>query len=127
MKKSSRFTLAGVWFYQTIHGHQLAVYGSYFSGKERIWLDDELVSEKNSMKLRSRHGIDIEGQTYEIDFGFKSIWALLLGEFSLDIHSQGETLFSGTKAMLTRKQTMVAFLASFIAGGLAGYLLAACS
>jgi len=46
---------SGWWFYFVVQDHQITVHLSAWSGRERIWVDDQLVSKKFNFGFRSEH------------------------------------------------------------------------
>lgn len=51
-----------------VDGHKVVAAGSQISGKEMVYVDGELVSEKQTYKKNSSHQINIEGVLYDIKF-----------------------------------------------------------
>lgn len=79
-KKSGEVTFSnGVWFYFNIERHRVAVFGSCITGMERVYLNDELVSEKRNLtSLSGRHTFAANGSEYFIIFEIENY---LTGEF----------------------------------------------
>ena len=71
-------------------GHNIVAQGSMFSGKEWIYVDDQLVSEKWSWKYHSGHRFTLDGQVLNVRFIVHSLMKgpidikLLQGEHCLD-------------------------------------------
>lgn len=53
--------------------NNITLVGSSFSGKECVYLNNKLISEKRTFKLESSHKIEFEGTTYKIVIKVKSI------------------------------------------------------
>lgn len=54
----------GIWFVFNEGNHIIHVWGSLLSGKESIFVDEQLVSEKRSIKQNSEHIFTIENNEY---------------------------------------------------------------
>lgn len=64
----------GIWFIHTDDTNTIQVWGSCINGKEKVYINDELVSEQSSMKMKSAHNFkDKNGQSYEVQFITESI------------------------------------------------------
>ncbi len=51
-----------------IDGQELVVWGSSWTGMERVWLDGELLSEKRSLRFKTVHSLSVKGTEYEVEF-----------------------------------------------------------
>lgn len=58
-------TLTGVSFFD-VGAHSIQVRCSMLTGKEQVWLNDQLVSSRYSWRFRSVHRIDIDGEPFEV-------------------------------------------------------------
>ena len=56
----------GYKFYFQQGDNQIACFGSYFSGKEEVYINDELVSSKRNFGFKSAHEFELEGSTYRV-------------------------------------------------------------
>ena len=65
--------IKGVWFIFQEEGHTIKVWVSSFSGKEKVYLNNELVSDKRSVGLKSEHDFMIDGVNYSVHFEVKNL------------------------------------------------------
>lgn len=64
----------GIWFIHNDGVNNIQVWGSNLSGKEKVFLNDELVSEQRSVKMKNGHNFkDKNGQNYEVKFEMESL------------------------------------------------------
>jgi len=54
----------GRWFYFDIEGHSIALWASLISGLERLYIDNQLVSQKRSFYFTSKHTFGLDGTQY---------------------------------------------------------------
>ena len=50
-----------------IDGQELVVWGSSWTGMEKIWLNGELVSEKRSLRFKTVHTFSVDDSEYEVE------------------------------------------------------------
>jgi hypothetical protein len=67
--------LKGFWFIFRDGDREIAAHGSALSGRERIFVNGQLVSEKRSLSMTSRHQFSWEENMYEIMFHIPRILA----------------------------------------------------
>jgi len=58
----------GYWFFFNDGDNRIAVFGSAMTGKEKVFFNDELVSEHRSLGFNSCHRFESGGKSYEILF-----------------------------------------------------------
>ncbi len=64
----------GIWFVHKDGEQIIHVWGSFFTGKEKIFLNSKLVSEQRSLKMTSGHVFKSEnGAVYEVEFSIQSL------------------------------------------------------
>ena len=76
----------GYRFHFEVDGHNINAKASAKSGKEQVWLEDKLVSDKRSLGVRTVHNITIDDIAYEIEFHMANI---LTGEVHCTLIKQG--------------------------------------
>ena len=114
----------GYKFYFQDGDDQIACFGSYFTGKEEIYVNDDLVSSKGGMGVSSKHSFEYAGNTFQVSFDMQNI---LTGKLVCTVfknqqrfsESQQTSLISNPKASLK----VIAW--SFFGGLVGGYLLIA--
>ncbi|MFT5923702.1 MAG: hypothetical protein ACI9LE_000687 [Paraglaciecola sp.] len=88
----------GYKFYFQADDNQIACFGSYFSGKEEVYINDELVSSKRNFGFKSVHELELEGTKYRVIYDIinpfigKVECSFLKGRKS--IATQSQSLFS---------------------------------
>lgn len=99
--------------------HSLVATGTMATGKEEIYLDGELVSEKRTQKKSSFHLVEIEGKGYEIKFLMSSYF---LGKLKCQLWS-GDILIKSYR--LKSHQNSLAFFGLLVSlillSGLMGF------
>lgn len=118
MNSKVTFT-GGYWYYFDIDGIKITAFGSGFSGKEIIYVNDDIVSEKRNYKFHSSHRIEVDGRHFEVSFEMKS---MVTGELICCLFENGNLIATETRAyiqgnMLSNKWTL---LGLFLFGALAG-------
>ena len=63
----------GYKFYFQDGDDQIACFGSYFTGKEEVYINDELVSEKRNINVKSKHQFELSGNTFNVKFEMLNI------------------------------------------------------
>jgi hypothetical protein len=63
----------GYKFYFQDGDNQIACFGSFFTGKEEVYINDDLVSSKRSMGFKSKHQFEFAEMNYQIEFEMKNI------------------------------------------------------
>jgi hypothetical protein len=114
---------SGYKFYFQEGDNQIACFGSFFSGKEDVYINDDLVSTKRNFGFKSVHKFEFEGTKYSVIYELKNAisgkldCSLLKG--NMQIATQSQSLFSENpkKAAIT---VLWCFIVGFAFGGL-GY------
>ena len=79
----------GIWFHFEVDGKQINVHGSAWNGRERVWIDDELVSDIRSFSVESKHEIELNGRALTLEFSATSI---LRGDYRARVLENGVIL-----------------------------------
>ena len=66
-KPLSVSVLNGVTAHFNIDGQELIVWGSSWTGMEKVWLDGKLVSKKLSLRFKTVHTFCVDGVNYEVE------------------------------------------------------------
>lgn len=85
---NASWTSAEVYFEH--NGHSIVVWFSTYSGKEKVYVDDELVSDARSWRLSNKHVISIGASSCEIKVSVKGWKNLFLGIYSVYFYVEGE-------------------------------------
>ncbi len=68
-EKSQANIKDGIWFVYEDGNNVIKIWGSSISGKEKVFLNETLVSEKRSMRMKSEHAFsDSTGSKYIVTF-----------------------------------------------------------
>lgn len=102
-----------------VDGKKLKAIGSSFSGKERVFIDDVLVSEKRSYAKNSRHNFKVGDKDYIVEFKLPN---LLKAELFCNVYIN-EQLIAGKVATMNAKhlsEIIVPIILVFIAASVLG-------
>lgn len=120
---STRSVLSrGFWFYFEHKGHRIAVHNSAWTGRERVYVDDELVATTLSFRTRSRLPFMLDDEPLAVELRVVDLWTRPRVECLL---FDGETLLAHERlAYSTSHKTSVqyALLMGAVMGG-AGVLV----
>ena len=121
--KSTTSIKEGNWYIYHDGGNVIQVWSSNLSGKEKVYLNNELVSEKRSMKMQSMHHFtDKDGQDYEVRFITQS---LLKGLLDCEIRKEDQLLkIFKTRYVRGRNFTLKRFLILMLISILFGWIKA---
>lgn len=109
--------LSGYHFQFDVNGHIFELKASANSGKERVWLDGQLVSERRTIRRRSCHAINVDNKLYELEF---YVAKLLSGEVHCTLIEDGTHVITKKQALSTNIFYVIAMT---IAGALAGCVI----
>lgn len=110
IKESQGSIFKGIWFVFNDNENTIKVWGSGTSGKEKVYLNDKLVSEKRNLKMNSQHTFSDSNQT---NYVVKTINTnIMKGVLECQLYKNGEVLkkyecrfdlkgFANAKSLLT--------------------------
>lgn len=123
IKESQGSIYKGIWFVFNDNENTIKVWGSGTSGKEKVYLNDTLVSEKRNLKMNSQHTFSDSNQTnYEV----KNINTnIMKGILECHLYKNGEVLKKyecrfDIKRMLNTKSLLTLFGGATIIGVMTG-------
>jgi hypothetical protein len=121
--KSEASLKKGNWFIYNDGMNAIQVWGSNLNGKEKIYLNNELVSEQRSVKMQSSHNFkDNDGQHYEVKFKTES---LLKGALECTIKKEDTVLkVFKTRYIKGKNFTLKRFLILILASAIFGFTIA---
>lgn len=111
----------GYWFYFNDDGTPITAFGSALSGREKVFIGDELISNKRNWRFSTRHKFTHNGAAYEVEFKVTN-WRT--GELVCNLKKNGVLLDTATKAYATKPGTVPSwrrFLLSVVYGGIFGF------
>lgn len=109
----------GLWFIFTNGGRGISAQCSVLTGKERIFVDGSLVSEKWSFSKSSTHQFVVEDDTYEVVFFIPSI---LKGTIECTLKKNGVRV-ECFKTNYRYRHRVASLLAYAFIGALLGFLV----
>ncbi|MCL4410071.1 MAG: hypothetical protein M1473_11460 [Firmicutes bacterium] len=115
-------------FYFDVRGHQVRVWFSSFSGAEKIYLNDELVSTNRSYRKMSTHTFQVDGETLSLKVGVRSWGDAFRGIYVAELY-RGEQLIDQDEIILFAeeqkgekpKQSTWRWITSLLIGLVVGY------
>jgi hypothetical protein len=107
----------GYWFYFEDEGTQIVVFASALSGKEVVFVDDEIVSSKHSFRLKATHSFEYKGRQYEVIIAMEN---LLKGTINCSLQKDG-VLLNKTSKSFHQRSIMKVFLVSLCLGVIFGF------
>ena len=113
--------IKGYWFYFEIDEHQISVHCSIWTGRRRIWIDDDEIVNIIPWRLKTNHEITINGQRYRLKIAYKKLLTCLSCTASLE---EKQVAYAET-ALLTKKQFWIGVLAFFLGGAVSGFITGA--
>ena len=95
--------------------------GSYWTGREQVWLVGEVVSKKWNYRLSSSHCFMRNGENYKVTFNVKNIFT---GKVEIAAYRNDALLFSDTDQTYSGKMALLIFIMAVLFGYTLRYLLA---
>ena len=95
--------------------------GSYWTGREHVWLDGEVVSKKWNYRLSSSHCFMRNGESYKVAFKMKNLFT---GKVEIAAYRNDALLFSETAQVFSGKRALLIFIIAVLLGYSSGYWLA---
>jgi hypothetical protein len=115
--------ILGYKFYFQDGDNQIACFGSYFTGKEEVYINDDLFSKKRSVNYTSTHAFNFDGSQYQVKFDMLNI---LTGRLECTLYKNAEVVSNQIQCSLPAKpKKAVYFIAGCALGGAVfGYAIA---
>ncbi|WP_423185433.1 hypothetical protein ACO1PK_09705 [Alishewanella sp. d11] len=131
--ESSLTVMNGGNFYFDVNGQQVRVWFACFSGAEKIFINDKLVSRKRSWRKLSTHQFTLDGESYTLKVGVRSWSEAFEGIYIAELY-RGEQLidqdevhflheYDDLKSHFSWKACFKELLPLVIIGGFVGYLV----
>lgn len=115
----------GYWFYLT--GNEpgtaeprIVAFGSALTGKEIVFVNDEIVSSIRSFTRKSQHRFTHEGHRYELAFNMESI---LTGKLTCSLTKDGTPLAETSKSYVTGPYSKSKILLAAGLGAIFGFFI----
>ena len=112
----------GYKFYFQDGDDQIACFGSYFTGKEEVYVNDELISDKRNQRIHSGHQFNIGDNDFKVMFEMRNI---LTGKLECSLYKNGQFIKSYEQSSLLNnpKTSLKVLFGCFFGGLVGGYLL----
>jgi len=113
----------GYKFYFQDGDDQIACFGAFFSGKEEVYVNDDLVSSKRSSKCVSKHTFNFDGSAYQVKFDMQNI---LTGRLECTLFKAEKTIAQQTQCSLPSdpKKAALFIIGCSLVGAVFGYTIA---
>ena len=95
--------------------------GSYWTGREQVWLDGEVVSKKWNYRLSATHFFMQNGENYNVSFKTKNLFT---GKVEIAAYRNDALLFSDTGQVYSGKMALLIIIMAVISGYTLGYFSA---
>ena len=86
---------------------------SYWTGREQVWLDGEVVSKKWNYRLGATHRFMRNGENYKVAFKMKNFFIYKL---EISAYRSDALLFSDTAQMFSVKMASLIFIMAVLFG-----------
>ena len=113
----------GLWFFFTVNGHQVTHHSSLLSGRERIWVDDELVVNRTGWGIFNAHKIWVDDQSFELKTGFKSVNSIFVSRIDCELYQDGALLEAKHNQLTSTSKLLMQFFYGACAGMAIGFFL----
>ena len=100
----------GYKFYFQDGDNQIACFGIYFTGKEEVFVNDDLFSKKQNIYCASTHSFAFEGSQYQVKFDMLNI---LTGRLECTLYKNSSVIAKQVQSSLSDDPKKAAF---FLAG-----------
>ena len=119
-------------FYFDVKGNQVRVWFSSFSGGEKIYLNEALVSTKRSWRKLSTHEFAIDGERYAVKVGVRSWGDAFKGIYISELYREQQLIDQDEILLIGDRETGKAFSWKrflweltpwIVVGGLVGFLV----
>lgn len=116
-------------------GHEIVLVLSAYSGLERVYADNRLVSRRRNWHFRSVHAFRVDGVAYELEVAMaKGLKNLLCSEMDVHLKADGKTvdrdrihgleyMVGKRRAPMTWKRVLFFLLPFFVAGAATGFVV----
>lgn len=113
----------GYKFYFQDGDDQIACFGAFFTGKEEVYINDELVSSKRNSKCVSTHTFNFAGCEYQIKFAMQNI---LTGRLECTLLKAEKIVAQQTQCSLPSdpKKAALFIIGCSLVGAVFGYTIA---
>ncbi|RUO43757.1 hypothetical protein CWE15_00705 [Aliidiomarina taiwanensis] len=109
-------------------GREIIFKFSLYSGKERVFVNGELVSEARNWRFKSTHYFTYQGTRYQLQIAMKrSLTGLLVGQSTIELEADGvlvdsdEFNYLKNSGPFSWKKFFLSLLPYFIIGAVVGF------
>jgi len=118
----------GYWFFFNYQNHEIVVYCSAISGREIVYVDEQEVSNKRSLRMNTVHEFAVDGNQLRIDITLKSLLGtevrcmLLEGDKLLGDEKKSIAFTIAGKKLVGKKLLLWFFVIGFVSGFIGSYI-----
>ncbi len=112
--------LKGYWFQHKVNDDTISVFCSGLTGKESVYFNDALVSDKYSWKLKTPHHFSMNGKSYTVNI---QITSLNSGAISCQFYEEGILLATEEKGLTVKANNKWLILITSLFGAVLGYFV----
>jgi len=108
-------------FHFDVDGHHIHCYGSINSGKEILYIDEQVISEKRTFRRKSVTAFEIDNNNFEVEYNMVS---MLKGELHCTLIKNGvhvETQIMTMSQEESKGAFWVGFWSFFAIGAIVGF------
>ncbi len=103
----------GIWFIFNDASNTIRVWGSSFSGREKIYVNDRLILASRNLKLNNEHTFNYDGIKYSIEFKMLNLFK---SSMKCSLYKEGQHLKSLQTIYHYSKKQYFIFLGTLIMG-----------
>ena len=108
----------GYWFYFEDEGTQIVAFASALSGKEVVFVDDEIVSSKHSFRLKATHSFEHKASQYKVTIALENLFT---GTLSCSLYKESELVSTTHKSYSMKTSNWKTFYTAMAFGAVCGY------
>ena len=82
----------GWWFFFELNGQQITHHSSALSGRERIWVNDDLVINRIGWGMFNTHEFDVGGTTVKLKSGFTRPFHIFTSRLDAELWQNDELI-----------------------------------
>lgn len=128
MNEKSTLNKADVCVYFEHQQNEIIFKFSTWSGKEEVFVNNELVSSARNWRTQSHHTFSINGTHYKLSLSLNGFKNLLIGRTEIVLMANGQVVDQDTYCFTTSaknnpKKAAWVLIPSFILGGIAGFFV----
>lgn len=113
----------GWWFFFEVDGHQVTHHSSSLTGRERIWVNDDLVVNRIGWGIFNTHSFKVGSRDAKICTGFKQPLHIFTSRVDVELYLDGVLQERVFKQFVAGKKLAWEFMIGACAGIAIGFFL----